>query len=741
MDRLKIGGLSRTAADYIEKCSLGGLIHFSSQTKHPSDPSDILECGGILPPTAAQRCDSSLAARLIIWLYSEDSFISFHGCGGGLSTRLCNDPDQLKKLRQISADPLSLNWGDEYPADEVLVDINHFHPIDMLIDMISLHHEIIEQNNAYMETGFAETSHKLDSRFSTLEISYASVFRLASSTLNEQLEIWLNCAISAVVFHALQICWARCNESVFGSVASPSTKGAMESLLTLAHRICSRGSPPKFERFHWALFIAGIETNDLLHREWILGKIAGVRLNLAIVKVLAVKDRTGTISMTTIRKLLSGDVCASCEVANMTLMHSTLSVTEPVAVQNHDSISHDIAKAIIFNNIDNHDADLQGINHKIHANPELCLEEFQAHDNLADLLESHNFAVTRHAYGLPTAFSAEFGYGGRVLTFCAEYDALPGIGHACGHNLIAVSSVASFFGIAAALAASSIPGRVRLLGTPAEEGGGGKIRLINAGAFSDVDASMMIHPVGKDAIPIGAAGIAYGTCLTGQISNVEFTGKAAHCGTAPWEGINALDAAALAYSAVGMLRQQMRPENRIGLVIKEGGQKSNITTPHSTVEYSIRTRTLNEAKSMKTRVENCFRGAALATGCEVVFKDVMDVYADLRSNETLCTEFTSAMSELGELYHNDITNNTTASFGTDMGNVSHVVPTFHGLFAIAAEKGEANHTPGFTRIAISDEAYRKAISAAKGMAITGWKFLADDSLAESILLDFKTMNQ
>lgn len=161
---------------------------------------------------------------------------------------------------------------------------------------------------------------------------------------------------------------------------------------------------------------------------------------------------------------------------------------------------------------------------------------------------------------------------------------------------------------------------MRLLGTPAEECGGGKIKLINSGAFNDVDASMMLHPVGKGAIPTGTTGLAYGTCLTGQVWNVEFTGKAAHAGTAPWEGINALDAAALAYSAVGLLRQQMRPANRIGLVIKDGGKKSNITTPHSTVECSIRTQTLKEAKSIKTRVENCFRGAALATGCEVTFK-------------------------------------------------------------------------------------------------------------------------
>ncbi|KGO61226.1 Amidohydrolase [Penicillium expansum] len=716
MDRLEIERLSCTAIDYIEKCSFDGLGNILSPKRH-SAPSDTLECRDLSAPTTEQRCNSSMAARLIIWLYSEDSFIGFHGCGGDLSKRLSKNPGRLDRLRQISSDALSLNWGEDYPADEVLVDINHFHPIDMLIDMITLHHEIIERNNAYMEMSFTEASNKLDSEFSILEIKYASVFRLAASTPNENSEIWLNSGISIIIFHALQICWARCTGSSFGSRASPPTERALASLLTLAQRICSRSSPPKFERFHWALFIAGIETNDLLHREWILGKIAGVRLNMAITKVLAAKDRSGTISMATIRKLLS--------------------VREPVAVQKHNSNSYDTAKAAILKNIDDLDTDLQAINHKIHANPELCFEEFQAHNNLADLLESHNFTVTRHAYGIPTAFCAEFGHGGRVLTLCAEYDALPGIGHACGHNLIAVSSVASFFGIAAALAVSSIPGRVRLLGTPAEECGGGKIKLINSGAFNDVDASMMLHPVGKGAIPTGTTGLAYGTCLTGQVWNVEFTGKAAHAGTAPWEGINALDAAALAYSAVGLLRQQMRPANRIGLVIKDGGKKSNITTPHSTVECSIRTQTLKEAKSIKTRVENCFRGAALATGCEVTFKSAMDVYADLRSNETLCTEFTSAMSEFGVLYHNDITNKTAASFSTDMGNVSHVVPTFHGLFAIAAENGEANHTPEFTRIAISDEAYGSAIIAAKGMAITGWKFLADDILAKSVLSDFE----
>jgi amidohydrolase len=227
--------------------------------------------------------------------------------------------------------------------------------------------------------------------------------------------------------------------------------------------------------------------------------------------------------------------------------------------------------------------------------------------------------VIPHAYGLATSFSAEYGRGGRVITFCAEYDALQGLGHACGHNLIATSSTASFLGVVAALRHYQIPGRVRLLGTPAEEGGGGKIKLIDAGAFSDVDAAMMIHPIPSSP---SADGVAYGTCLAVTAFKCHFTGKAAHAGVLPWHGINAMDAASLAYVAVGLLRQQCRPTDRLNITLKQDEETtSNVISPRSIVDLGIRCKAAVELGILRDRVVKCMEGAALATGCAVEVRE------------------------------------------------------------------------------------------------------------------------
>ena len=198
------------------------------------------------------------------------------------------------------------------------------------------------------------------------------------------------------------------------------------------------------------------------------------------------------------------------------------------------------------------------------------------------LLRSLGIDVTPHAYGLETSFSAEYGSGGRVVTFCCEYDALPQIGHGCGHNLIAISAIAAFLGAVGALKQSGAPGRVRLLGTPAEEGGGGKIKLIDAGAFQDVDASLMSHPFPVSPATKGISGVAYGNCLAVVAFRATFEGRSAHAAFSPWLGANALDAVTLTYSAVSMLRQQTRPTDIIGLIIENGGASSNII-PERTV--------------------------------------------------------------------------------------------------------------------------------------------------------------
>ena len=265
---------------------------------------------------------------------------------------------------------------------------------------------------------------------------------------------------------------------------------------------------------------------------------------------------------------------------------------------------------------------------QIHQNPELCYGEHKAHDAICNhikALGSYGITVIPKAYGLETSFLAEYGDGdGEVVDFCAEYDALPEIGHGCGHNLIAISSIASFLGVVAVMKQSKFPGKVRLLGTPAEEGGGGKIKLIEAGALKYTTVSLMSHPTPQfPHMPAGSAGVAFGSCLaaTGFLAN--FTGKPAHAAQMPWAGVNALDAATLAYQAVGLLRQHIRPSDRINIIIPEGGTAHNIIPDKAQIRVNVRSETLKEMNALRERVENCMKGAALATGCEV---DIVPAY-------------------------------------------------------------------------------------------------------------------
>jgi amidohydrolase len=253
---------------------------------------------------------------------------------------------------------------------------------------------------------------------------------------------------------------------------------------------------------------------------------------------------------------------------------------------------------------------------------QLLTRVIQAHDNIVALLRSKGIAVTPHAYNVPTSFEAEFGTGGRVVVFNVEYDALPGIGHACGHNLIATGSLAAFFAVIGIMKKNpGISGRVRALGTPAEEGGGGKLKLIAGGAYKDVDACLMTHPMAGTMFPTKKAvtGIAYGTCVASAKFRAIFSGRTAHAAAAPQEGINALDAAVLAYNGISMLRQQILPAQRIHGIIMEGGEKANVIPSRSMMDYNVRSGTIKETKVLQQRVVNCFEGAAIATGCKVEF--------------------------------------------------------------------------------------------------------------------------
>ncbi|KAK4669580.1 uncharacterized protein QC763_204250 [Podospora pseudopauciseta] len=384
--------------------------------------------------------------------------------------------------------------------------------------------------------------------------------------------------------------------------------------------------------------------------------------------------------------------------------------------------------SVIENEIQARNAEISSINHQIHSNPELAYEEFKAHEAFVTILTSLGFKVTPHAFGLETSFSAEFGSGGRLVIFNAEYDALPGIGHACGHNLIASASFASFLGLAAALKASGLPGRVRLLGTPAEEGGGGKLKLIAAGAYKGASAALMVHPGPGHNLPSHIRGVSFVRMLANVKFRVHFTGKESHAAIAPWDGVNALDAVCLSYNAISMLRQQIRPYDRIHGIFRSAGDRPNVTPGNCCVEYYIRSQTRAQAEALWQRVLKCFEGAALATGCQM-HTEPLNSYADVRPSASLCKAYVEAMPE-GTVSYDEPKDILAGS--TDMGDVCYECPGFHGVFGIGTEEGSPNHTKGFTRAAATEDAFARAVECGKGMALVGWRVLSDDVFADEM---------
>lgn len=282
------------------------------------------------------------------------------------------------------------------------------------------------------------------------------------------------------------------------------------------------------------------------------------------------------------------------------------------------------SRAIVNSTLNSLNSRLREVNRSLHSHPETAYKEVFAHKTLTDFLEARGFTVRRHTWGLDTSFEATIGDGGRQIVFCAEYDALPDIGHACGHNLIATSSLAAFLGAAQALTEMKIPGRLRLLGTPAEEGGGGKAMLIESGAFNppeDVAAAIMAHPSGtfpsKDGqIRDGLGGM---KLIASYKLRVEFKGRTSHAGAEPWNGINALDAAVGAYNNVSMLRQQIRSDERIHGVFEVGGTVPNVIPEYSRMNWYIRSPTIARLDILVRRVKACFEAGAAAAGCEISY--------------------------------------------------------------------------------------------------------------------------
>ncbi len=376
--------------------------------------------------------------------------------------------------------------------------------------------------------------------------------------------------------------------------------------------------------------------------------------------------------------------------------------------------------------VDDLRADILGLSHAIHAEPELALEEFKAAERLTGGVESHGVQVQREAFGLKTAYAAEFGKaGGATVAILSEYDALPGIGHACGHNVIATSG----YGAAMALAklGARLPGRVRYLGTPAEERFGGKEIMAREGAFDGCDAAMMIHPSNENLVTMPCIAIA-------EVEAI-YHGRSAHASAMPYRGLNALDAVVTAYQSIAQLRQHIRNTDRIHGIITEGGLAPNIVPERAACRFYVRAVDAHELAPLKARVQKCFEAGALATGCrlEVLWGDTD--YLDLKTNWPMAEMYESNAVKLGREFFpvKDLPPGYAGS--TDMGNVSHRVPSIHPMLGIAPA-GVVIHNPEFTRYAASDKGDAAAIDGAKSMAMTALDLMFDANKLAATKADF-----
>ncbi|PLB51234.1 hypothetical protein P170DRAFT_355320 [Aspergillus steynii IBT 23096] len=370
---------------------------------------------------------------------------------------------------------------------------------------------------------------------------------------------------------------------------------------------------------------------------------------------------------------------------------------------------------------------LRNLNKSIHDNPELAYEEHHAHETVCTFLEEHTtIPVTRRSYGLATAFEAISGSSGRCVNFNAEYDALPGIGHACGHNLIATAGVAAFLALSHLIERFGISGRAHLLGTPAEEDGGGKIDLLKAGAYDKADVSLMIHPMSDGSLhELGIAGVAGQTSISCFDLICTYEGVSAHASANPWDGVNALDAIVCAYNNISMLRQQIKPEERIHGAIMEAPKITNAIPERTVTKYTVRSPSMKNTVALGERVRACLQAGALATGCKLHIEET-EIYADLRVNEPLCGEFAKCMKEQGEQVQDVASSPIPGS--TDQGNVSYALPALHANIGIPVSSGAQPHTHDFCTAAGRLEAHEIILKAAKAMAMTGWALLTDNSL-------------
>ena len=357
--------------------------------------------------------------------------------------------------------------------------------------------------------------------------------------------------------------------------------------------------------------------------------------------------------------------------------------------------------------IDSRSADLISISHEIHAHPELNFQENLAHEILTQYIADSKLKVDRGAFELDTAFdvSVRGGNGPTVAVIC-EYDALPGIGHACGHNIIAAAGLGA--GVALSALAELCGGNLRLMGTPAEEGGGGKVEMARKGAFKNIDAAMMIHPSDQDLARMNAIAI--------QQLFVRFEGLAAHAAVSPDRGKNALDAAVLGYMNVAAMRQHIRPTERVHGIFTKAGEKPNIVPREAEMDWYVRSDTIESLQPLKARIAKCLEAGAMAADCTISFDWQKNTYADLVDNLPLLTSYVQNSAQMGRALTTDLLPGTGGG-STDMGNLSYLVPSIHPMLQVAP-RGVSLHSAQFAEFTASKDADKAVLDGAKIMAMT-----------------------
>lgn len=366
--------------------------------------------------------------------------------------------------------------------------------------------------------------------------------------------------------------------------------------------------------------------------------------------------------------------------------------------------------------------DLVELSHSLHSEPELAFEEHRSAAKVSELLAGYGFEVTPGVADLPTAFTAVYGSGDLVVGLCAEYDALPGMGHACGHNMIAAMTVGAARGLAEI--ADDLGITVLVLGTPAEETGGGKIVMADAGVFDRVAMSMMVHPGRADEIAASSLALA-------DLA-IRYTGLESHAAAAPERGRNAADALTVAQVSLGLLRQHLRSGQQLHGIVSDGGRAPNIVAGHTELLYYLRARDQLSLDDLRERAEGCFAAGAMATGCSYEVATVSPTYLELQQDARLLSAYREAIVDSGRPMVPTGLEGVRPLGSTDMGNVSHLMPVIHPLIGIDSG-GAGTHEIEFAAAAASESADRAVVDGAVALAATAVHAALDPELRDELL--------